>query len=136
MQTEEVTGAKKKNSAKIEEPTSTKRNKPMATPTYDEIQAQIKKLQEQAETIRAAEIEGVLADVKAKIQKYGLTADQVGFTSTSKKAAKKSSASKEANVMYRKSDTETWSGAARGRKPKWVVEAQAAGVDIEKYRVK
>ena len=47
----------------------------MATPTYDEIQAQIKKLQEQAETIRAAEIEGVLADVKAKIQKYGLTAD-------------------------------------------------------------
>lgn len=28
--------------------------------------------------------------------------------------------------MYRKSDTETWSGAARGRKPKWVVDAQAA----------
>jgi DNA-binding protein H-NS len=136
MKTEEVTGEKKKNSAKMEKPTSTTRIKPMATPTYDEIQAQIKKLQEQAETIRAAEIEGVLADVKAKIAKYGLTADQVGFASTGKKAAKKSSSNKEATVMYRKSDTETWSGAARGRKPKWVVEAQAAGVDIEKYRVK
>ncbi|MGJ7500378.1 H-NS family nucleoid-associated regulatory protein [Variovorax sp. ZT5P49] len=38
--------------------------------------------------------------------------------------------------MYKKSDTEAWSGAARGRKPKWLVEAQAAGDDIEKYRVK
>ena len=119
------------------ESTSTKRIKPMAnaTPTYDEIQAQIKKLQEQAISIRAAEIDGVLADVKAKIQKYGLTADQVGFTSTAKKAVKKSSAGKGANIMYKKSDTETWSGAVRGRKPKWVVEAQAAGDDIEKYRV-
>jgi DNA-binding protein H-NS len=39
-----------------------------------------------------------------------------------------------AAVMYQKGDL-TWSGAARGRKPKWVIEAQAAGEDIEKYRV-
>ena len=117
------------------ESTSTKRNKPMATatPTYDELQAQIKKLTEQAEAIKASEIEAVLTDMKAKIAKYGLTAAQLGFASTSKPAKK--TAGKEAVVMYRKGDL-TWSGAKQGRKPKWVLEAQAAGEDLEQYRVK
>lgn len=116
--------------------TTSKRTKPMATstPTYDELQAQIKKLQEQAEAVKASEIEAVLADVKAKIKKYGLTAEQLGITSTTKKT-KKSSGKTTAEVKYKKGDL-TWSGAARGRKPKWVIEAQAAGEDIEQYRVK
>ena len=105
-----------------------------ATPTYDELQEQIKKLTEQAEAIKKSEIEAILTDMKAKISKYGLTAAQLGFT-TAAKPAKKAAASKApAAVMYQKGDL-TWSGAARGRKPKWVIEAQAAGEDIEKYRV-
>lgn len=118
------------------ESTSTKRIKPMATatPTYDELQAQIKKLTEQAEAIKASEIEAVLTDMKAKIAKYGLTAAQLGFAPASK-PAKKAAATKEAVIMYRNGDL-TWSGAKQGRKPKWVLEAQAAGEDIEKYRVK
>ncbi|MYM40166.1 H-NS histone family protein [Duganella qianjiadongensis] len=121
----------------MNEPTS-KRTKSMATatPSYDELQAQIKKLTEQAEAVRKTEIDSVLTDMKAKIEKYSLTADQLGFGAATKKAPKKaSSSSKEAVVMYKKGDL-TWSGAARGRKPKWVMEAQAAGEDIEKYRVK
>ena len=105
-----------------------------ATPTYDELQAQIKKLQEQAEAIKKSEIEAVLIDVKAKIAKYGLTTAQLGF-SYSSKTTKKTSTSKDAVAMYRKGDL-TWSGAKQGRKPNWVLEAQAAGEDIEKYRVK
>ncbi|VWD46298.1 histone family protein nucleoid-structuring protein H-NS [Burkholderia lata] len=104
-----------------------------ATPTYDELQEQIKKLTEQAEAIKQSEIEAVLTDMKAKIAKYGLTAAQLGFSSSSK-PAKKTTGSKEAVVMYRNGDL-TWSGVKQGRKPKWVVEAQAAGEDIEKYRV-
>lgn len=118
--------------------TTTKRNKPMATatPTYDELQEQIKKLTEQAEAIKASEIEAVLTDMKAKIAKYGLTAAQLGFaSSSSSKPAKKAATHKEAVIMYQKGDL-TWSGAARGRKPQWVKEAQEAGEDIEKYRVK
>lgn len=120
------------------ESTSTKRIKPMATstPTYDELQAQIKKLQEQAESVKASEIEAVLTDMKAKIAKYGLTAAQLGFSSGTKAAKKSSSASKDGTVMYRTPDGKTWSGAARGRKPQWVIDAQAAGDDIERYRVK
>lgn len=108
-----------------------------ATPTFDELQAQIKKLTEQAQAVRKTEIDAVLTDMKAKIEKYDLTADQLGFSSTPKRTTvkKASTSTKEAVVMYKNGDL-TWSGAARGRKPKWVMEAQAAGEDIEKYRVK
>lgn len=102
--------------------------------TYAELQEQIKKLQVEAEKVKAAEIESILADVKGKIAQYGLTAEQLGFSAAPKKTTKKASASKDATVMYRKGDL-TWSGAARGRKPAWVVEAQAAGEDLEQYRV-
>ena len=122
----------------MNESTATKRNKPMATatPTFDELQAQIKKLTEQAQAVRKTEIDSVLTDMKAKIEKYDLTADQLGFTSTPKKTTvKKASSNKEAVVMYKNGDL-TWSGAARGRKPKWVMAAQAAGEDLEKYKVK
>lgn len=106
------------------------------TPTYDELQAQIKKLQAQAETVRATEIEGVLADVQAKIAKYGLTAEQLGFVTAAKKTTKKASPSKvAAEVKYQKGDL-TWSGASRGRKPQWVKDALEAGEDIEKYKIK
>lgn len=118
---------------------TSKRTKPMATvtPTFDELQAQIKKLTEQAQAVRKTEIDAVLTDMKAKIEKYDLTADQLGFSSTPKKTAVKkiSSSTKEAVVMYKNGDL-TWSGAARGRKPKWVKEILDAGGDIEQYRVK
>ena len=73
--------------------------------------------------------------MKANIEKYGLTADQLGFTTAPKKTINKASSTKEAVVMYQNGNL-TWSGAARGRKPKWVMAAQAAGEDLEKYRVK
>ncbi|MCZ2134717.1 MAG: H-NS histone family protein [Burkholderiales bacterium] len=99
--------------------------------TYQEIQDQIKHLQQQAEKIRAAELHHIIAEVKAKIREHNLTAAQLGFSAAGSRGAKK----KSAVVQYRKGDL-TWSGAGRGRKPKWVVAAMAAGEDLEKYRVK
>lgn len=106
----------------------------VAKPTFAEIQAQIKKLQEQAEEIKAEEISTVITDIKEKIAQYGLTAEQLGLATTSKKGTKKVAA-KETTVMYKNGDL-TWSGSARGRKPDWVKQIQDAGGDIEKYRVK
>lgn len=103
--------------------------------TYSELQAQIKKLQEEAEKVKEVEIETILADMKSKIEQYGLTAEQLGFSSAPKKTTKKASTSKDATVMYKNGDL-TWSGASRGRKPSWVKEILDAGGDIEKYRVK
>lgn len=113
--------------------TSSKGKKQMAT--YAELQEQIKKLQEEAEKVREAEIESVLADVKGKIKQYGLTAEQLGFATATRKGKGNKGAAKESTVMYKKGD-QTWSGATRGRKPDWVKEILDTGGDIEQYRVK
>ena len=55
--------------------------------TYAELQAQIKKLQEQAEQVKAKELETVVADIKKKISEYGLTAEQLGFSSATGKTS-------------------------------------------------
>ena len=104
-------------------------------PTYAELKEQIKKLEEQAEQVKQTEIETVLSDIKAKIAQYALTAEQLGFTAASKKTTEKAFANKKAAVMYRNGDL-TWSGASRGRKPAWILAAQAEAKDIEQYRVK
>lgn len=103
--------------------------------SYSELQAQIKKLQEQAEQARIKELEIVITDIKQKISEYGLTAEDLGLASAPKKTGKKASTPKDSTVMYKNGDL-TWSGAARGRKPSWVKEILEAGGDIEKYRVK
>lgn len=102
--------------------------------SYADLQAQIKKLQDQAEKQKAKELESVIAGIKQQIAEYGLTAEQLGLAPARKKTVKKAAA-KIAVVMYRNGDL-TWSGAARGRKPGWVKEIMDAGGDIEKYRVK
>jgi len=102
--------------------------------SYADLQAQIKKLQDQAEKQKAKELESVIAGIKQQIAEYGLTAEQLGLAPARKKTVKKA-APKTAVVMYRNGDL-TWSGAARGRKPVWVKEIMDAGGDIEKYRVK
>lgn len=108
----------------------------VAKPTFAELQAQIKKLQEQAEEIKAEEISTVVADIKEKIVQYGLTAEQLGFATVIKGSrGKKAASPKETTVMYKNGEL-TWSGAARGRKPDWVKEIIDAGGDIEQYRVK
>ena len=104
-------------------------------PTYDELQEQIKQLQQQAEAIKQAEIEAMLVEMKRKIAQFGLTAAQLGFGAEARKTPRRAAGSKPANVLYRNGD-KTWSGAARGRKPQWVLDAQAAGEDLERYRVK
>lgn len=103
--------------------------------TYAELQAQIKKLQEQAEQVKAKELETVIADIRKKIAEYELTAEQLGFTSATSKKGTKKAAAKDSTVMYKNGDL-TWSGATRGRKPDWVKEILEAGGDIEEYRVK
>ncbi len=97
--------------------------------TYAEIQEQIKKLQAEADALKASETKAVIADIKSKIQQYGLTAAQLGLAGSAKSEKAK------AEVLYRKDDL-TWSGAARGRKPQWVLDVLAAGENIENYRVK
>lgn len=88
--------------------------------TYSEIQEEIKKLQKQAEEIRAQEIAEVIAEIKAKIQLYGLTEKDLGFGEKQKKIV--------FPPLYKKGN-QTWSG--RGRQPGWVKAHLGAGGKLE-----
>ena len=95
----------------------------MAGNSYQDIKAQIAALEEKAATVRAAELESVVADVRQKVAAYGLTEKDV-FGRKGAARTKPGSAAKTPGVMkYRdpRSGAE-WSG--RGRAPKWIATAR------------
>jgi DNA-binding protein H-NS len=108
--------------------------------TYQELKEQAEKLLAEAERMREQEIADAIADIKRKIDLYGLTAADLGFArntagpGNSRGRNAKTAAPKSA-VKYRGPNGEPWSGG-RGRKPQWVVEALKQGRDIEEFAVK
>src|SRR3954462_9892762 len=102
--------------------------------TYLELKAQAEQLLAQAEQLKEKETHDVIADIKAKIAQYGLTAEDLGLSARGK-AAKAPRASKStAAPKYRGPNGETW-GGGRGRKPQWVVNALAKGKSLDEFRV-
>lgn len=115
--------------------------------SYKELKEQAEDLMRQAEAARKAELNAVLADIKAKMATYGITvADLAGKVRAAKGSkAKAAKAVKPAKVKpakprkpvaakYRNSATgETWSG--RGKAPKWLVAMEAGGRKREEFAV-
>lgn len=99
--------------------------------TLDEILAQIADLQAQADQLKQAQKADALAQAKSLIQKYDLTARELGLTTeggadSSVVKGRRPAAAKFAHPT----DPElTWSG--RGRKPVWVVQALAEGKTLD-----
>ena len=106
--------------------------------TYAELKAKAEKFAAEAEAQRVKELDAVIADMKAKMVEYGVTPEDLGIrASTAPKKRVVDSMAKAASkgiVKYRSPTGETW-GGGRGRKPKWVVEAVAAGKKIEDFAV-
>jgi len=103
--------------------------------TYDEIQAQIQRLQEQAENIRIKELSDVISNLKAQIAKYNLTAKDLGLD-TSKRGRKpgtKRSNGAPNEAKFRGPDGQTWSGF--GRQPQWLHDAVAQGKKKEDFAI-
>ena len=111
--------------------------------TLADINSQIKKhdeqiaqLRKQAEDLRNQERSGVIEEVRRKSAEYGLTASDLkrtGGAASVKRGA--SAAPAKAAAKYRSPTGETWSGG-RGRKPRWVTEALAAGKSLSDYEIK
>lgn len=102
--------------------------------TYLELKQKAEKLMQEAEEIRIKELNDVIAEIKEKIETYGLTAQDLGLTAGAKR--RKSTSGKAAPVVkYRGPNGETWSGG-RGRKPKWVTDALAKGKKLEDFAIK
>lgn len=83
----------------------------------------------------------VVERMKKEILKYKISFDML-FPEVkikerkprSSNLVKDNSEKSEQVIKYRKSDTEVWSG--RGRPPAFIVDAKAARIDIEQWRVK
>jgi DNA-binding protein H-NS len=91
--------------------------------TYKELQDQIAALQSTAELTRAQELDGAIQEIKALMQEYGISLQDLNTIAKTK--GKK--AKKQANVQFQDADGKTWSG--RGRMPDWL-----KGKDKEKFR--
>ena len=109
--------------------------------TLADINSQIKKhdeqiaqLRKQAEDLRNQERAGVIEEVRKKIAEYGLTAADLKLTARAGKRSRSVAAAKAA-AKYRSPTGETWSGG-RGRKPRWITEALAAGKSLSDFEIK
>lgn len=101
--------------------------------SYAELKAQAEALLVQAEQMRKQELAAVIQDIKAKMKEYGLTAADLGGTSSA--GAKKSSkSSSSAAAKYRGPNGELWAGGL-GRKPQWVKDIQAAGKNLDDFLI-
>jgi len=109
--------------------------------TLEEINSQIKKhdeqimqLRRQAETLRNQERSSVIEEIRKKIAEYGISASDLKLSARGggRRAVSASPAAR--TVKYRGPSGETWSGG-RGRKPRWVTEALAAGKSLSDFEV-
>lgn len=107
--------------------------------TYLELKEQAEKLLAEAERMREQEIADAIADIKQKIELYGLTAADLGLVNSSNGPGagrgKSARSAVKSAVKYRGPNGETWSGG-RGRKPQWVMQALKDGRDLEDFAVK
>lgn len=114
--------------------------------TYTQIQAQIQKLQKEAEALRAKEIAAVVARIQEAIDHYKLTpADLFGKVAAKsapgqrkpaagRKAAAKASKKKTAlPPKYADGQGNTWSGV--GKRPNWLRAALEAGKTLAELQI-
>jgi DNA-binding protein H-NS len=127
---------------------------------YLKLQAQIQKLQKEAESVKKRELAETISNIKKAIQIFGLTAADLGLSATGSvkpgrkpikarvanarttagkrrgRPAKKAGADKRSIVApkYRDSATGiTWTG--RGKQPKWLSAAISGGKTLEEFKI-
>ena len=97
---------------------------------YSELQREIARLMQQAESARKAEVSAVIAEIKAKMAEYGITAADLGSSWRSSRAKGMTVAAK-----YRNRATgETWTG--RGKMPRWLQAQVNGGKRKEDFLIK
>lgn len=100
--------------------------------SYEELMGKAQAIMARAERIRRAQKAGVIAEIREKMNVFGITAEELGAAGTSRKGA--AGAKAKAEPKYRGPNGELWSGGP-GRRPDWVKAVAAAGGDIEQYRI-
>lgn len=98
--------------------------------TYQQLLEKIEGLKAEAESVRQKEIQAIVADIRAKIDQYQLSANDIFGRSAGGKGKAKSSVA----AKYRNPATgDTWTG--RGRAPRWLADAEASGRKRESFLI-
>ena len=111
--------------------------------TYSQLQAQIAKLQSEAETLRKSELAEVIAKIRVAIAAYSITPEDL-FGGKSKKSLatksvaapkspSKSKSTGDQTAKFADGAGNTWVG--RGPRPPWLREALAAGRSLSDFAV-
>ncbi|RQQ88706.1 H-NS histone family protein [Burkholderia stagnalis] len=91
--------------------------------SYAQVTAEIATLQEEAAQLRAEELKAVIADVRAKVEEFGLTEQDVFGRKRGSRTTGTARAKVEAAPKYRDPKSgATWTG--RGRAPAWIVDVK------------
>ena len=107
-----------------------------------ELNSAIERMKSEMEKRRADEIASVVADISEKMDRYGLTVADLGFTagelSAGRSRGKSRSTGQDRRSLvepkFRDPETgTTWYG--RGRMPRWMTEAVDAGRSREEFRI-
>ena len=99
---------------------------------YKELLDQIENLKVQAEEERQRELATVVAEIKEKMAKHGITPADLGFSG---KASSKTASKGVVAPKYRDPATgKTWTG--RGRAPRWIKEAEDRGVSRDTFLIR
>lgn len=113
------------------------------TKNYHQLQKEIDSLQKKADAARAKELKGVIAEIKGVIAQWGVTAEDLGLsTSKSSGAVKKASAKRagrsvkakkggDTAAKYRDEHGNSWGG--RGPRPAWLRSAIDAGHSLDQF---
>ena len=96
---------------------------------YSELQREIARLMQQAESARKAEVSAVIGEIKAKMHEYGITAADLGSSGRSSRAKGMTVAAKYKNVAT----GETWTG--RGKMPRWLQAEVNSGKRKEDFLI-
>ena len=104
--------------------------------TYASIQAQIARLQAEADSLRKKEIAGVVARIREAIDHYGITAAELGLTARGRlgkgtSVAERVKAPAQGGAKFSDGQGNVWGG--RGPRPAWLREALAAGRQLEEF---
>lgn len=103
--------------------------------TYRELKSQAETLLAQAEELRKKELTAAIADIKAKMQEFGISVEMLRGESKKPGAPAGKGKGKRAAVpvKYRDNLGNQWTG--RGIKPKWLQKALAEGAKLEQFAI-
>lgn len=100
--------------------------------TLEELLNQQTQLQQLIDTARAEKKEEVVKSIKADMEKFGITAKDLGFQSKGKKSKAED---KDKVVKYRNPENEKETYSGHGRQPNWLVKAIADGKKLEDFKI-